>query len=136
MRGAHLTAQSRHAGVPTFERLEPPMDSNGSRTGVLVGLAAAAGAFGVAAMMSAATAPTARADDFTDIVNGVEAELAYGQAAFTTAFTDFGSSDVTDGLQALVNGSYDDLVGAPDSLYIGTVEALTNETVVPAGYGL
>ena len=77
MRGAHLTAQSRHAGVPTFERLEPPMDSNGSRTGVLVGLAAAAGAFGVAAMMSAATAPTARADEFSDIVNGVEAELAW-----------------------------------------------------------
>jgi hypothetical protein len=109
------------------------MDSNRSRTGVLVGLAAAAGAFGVAAMMSAATAPTARADDFTDIVNAVEAELAFGQSAFTSASADFGSSDVTDGLQALVNGSYDDLVGAPDSLYIGTVEALTNETVISGG---
>jgi hypothetical protein len=107
------------------------MDSNRSRTGVLAGLAAAAGAFGVAAMMSTATAPTARADDFTDIVNAVEGELAFGQAAFTTAAADFGSSDVTDGLQALVNGSYDDLLGAPDSLYIGTVEALTNETVLP-----
>jgi hypothetical protein len=108
------------------------MDSNRSRSGALVGLAAAAaaaGAFGAAAMMSAATAPTARADDFTDIVNAAEAELALGQTAFTTAFADFGSSDVTDGLQALVNGSYDDLLGAPDSVYIGTVEALTNETI-------
>ncbi len=86
------------------------MDNNRSRSGVLVGLAAAAGAFGAAAMMSAATAPTARADDFTDIVNAAEGELAFGQTAFTTAFTDFGSSDVTDGLQALVNGSYDDLL--------------------------
>jgi hypothetical protein len=134
MRGACLPTHPKHAGVLiSFDRLESPMDSNRSRTGVLVGLAAAAGAFGVAAMISAATAPTARADDFTDIVNAVEAELAFGQAAFTTASTDFGSSDVTDGLQALVNGSYDDLLGAPDSLYIGTVEALTNETVISGG---
>src|ERR1700689_2795012 len=101
MRGACLPTHPKHAGVLiSFDRLESPMDSNRSRTGVLVGLAAAAGAFGVAAMISAATPPTARADDFTDIVNAVEAELAFGQAAFTTASTDFGSSDVTDGLQA------------------------------------
>ena len=37
-----------------------------------IGLAAAAGAFGAAAMLSAATAPTARADDFTDILSNVE----------------------------------------------------------------
>jgi hypothetical protein len=109
------------------------MDHNRSRAGVLIGLAAAAGAFGAAAMMSAATAPTARADDFTDIVGAVQAEFAFGNGAFNTASADFGNSDVIDGLQALVNGSYDDLVGAPDSLYIGTVEALTNETVISAG---
>jgi hypothetical protein len=40
----------------------------------LVGVAAAAGAFGVAVMMSAATAPTARADDFTDVISEVDAD--------------------------------------------------------------
>src|SRR5271166_3881800 len=59
---------------------------------VLVGLDAAVGAVGAAAMMSAATAPTARADDFTDILNGVEGNFAAGQTAF-------GGDDVTDGLQ-------------------------------------
>jgi hypothetical protein len=51
------------------------MDNNRSRTGVLVGLAAAAGAFGVAAMMSAATAPTARADAFTDMIHTFSVSL-------------------------------------------------------------
>lgn len=66
---------------------------------VLVGLDAAVGAVGAAAMMSAATAPTARADDFTDILNGVEGNFAAGQTAFDNASTDFGGDDVTDGLQ-------------------------------------
>jgi hypothetical protein len=39
---------------------------------------------------------------------------------------------VTDGLQALVNGTNDYLVSVPDDLYIGTVDALTNEPVTPA----
>jgi len=108
------------------------MDSNRSRIGVLVGLAVAAGAFGAAAMMSAATAPTARADAYSDIVADVEADFAYGQTAFGQAATDFGSSDVTDGLQALLNGTNDYLVSVPDDLYIGTVDALTNEPVTPA----
>jgi hypothetical protein len=127
-------AHCYHAGVPT-SRLEPPMDSTKSRTGMLVGLAAAAGAFGVAAMMSAATAPTARADDFTEILNDVEGVLGYGQAAFGDASTDFGGGEVPDGLAALVNGVDDDLVGAPDDLYVGTVDALTNEPVsLPVSY--
>jgi hypothetical protein len=56
----------------------------------------------------------------------------YGRAAFGQAATDFGSSDVTDGLQALLNGTNDYLVSVPDDLYIGTVDALTNEPVTPA----
>jgi hypothetical protein len=42
-----------------------------SSRAVLVGLGAAVGAFGAAAMISAAIAPTARADDFTDIIDDV-----------------------------------------------------------------
>ena len=39
---------------------------------------------------------------------------------------------MTDGLQALLNGTNDCLVSVPDDLYIGTVDALTNEPVTPA----
>jgi hypothetical protein len=43
---------------------------------VLVGLSAAAGAFAAAAIISAAVAPTARADDFSDILANITAEQA------------------------------------------------------------
>jgi hypothetical protein len=105
------------------------MDSNRSRTGVLVGIAAAAAAFGTAAMMSAATAPTARADDFTDIVTYVDSDLGVGQADITTAFSDFGSGDFATGLASLFQGVDDDFLAAPDNLLIGTVEALAGDPI-------
>jgi hypothetical protein len=61
------------------------MDSNRSRFGMLIGLGAAAGAFGVAAMMSAATAPTARADAYSDIISAVDGDFAAGEAEFASA---------------------------------------------------
>jgi hypothetical protein len=103
------------------------MDSYRSRTGVLVGLAAAVGAFGVAVMMSAATAPTARADVLTDVINAVDADYAAVQGDFTTALTDFGSGDVNDGLAALFSGVDTDLVGIPSNLELGAAELLTNQ---------
>jgi hypothetical protein len=105
------------------------MDSNRSRAATLIGVAAAAGAFGAAAMMSAAAAPAAHADDFTEILNAVESDYASGQADFGVADTDFGSSDVSGGLAALVSGADYDSLSAPQNLLIGTVEALTNETI-------
>jgi hypothetical protein len=106
------------------------MDSNRSRTGVVVGLAAAAGAFGVAAMMSAATAPTARADDFTNVINSVDADFTAGQAEFSSAFTDFGGGDVNAGLAAFLSGVDDDFLSAPDNLYVGSLDLLANDPVV------
>ena len=100
-----------------------------SRSGILVGLAAAVGAFGAAVMMSAATAPTARADDLTEIVNAVDGDFADGTADFNTAFGDFSGGDVTDGLAAVFNGVNDDALSAPNNLVTGLVEALTNEGV-------
>ena len=96
---------------------------------VLVGLGAASIAVGAAAMMSAVTAPSARADDLTTITNAVEGDYANGAAAFESAFTDFGSNNVLPGVAAFLDGTNDDLVGAPDTAYIGAVEALTNEAV-------
>jgi len=98
-----------------------------SRAGRLIGVAAAAGAFGAAAMMSAATAPTARADDLAAIEADISGELAYGQTAFSTAMTDFGSNNDIGGLEALFNGVDDDTIGGPDIATIGGVEELTNE---------
>jgi hypothetical protein len=109
------------------------MDSNKSRTGVLIGVAAAAGAFGVAAMMSTATAPTARADDFTEIIANVNDDFAIGQGELGDAFTDFGSGDPSDGLAQLLAGVETDVVGVPDSLVIGTAEALSNEAIGTGG---
>ena len=117
-----------------LRKIGTPMDGNRSRAATLIGLAAAAGAFGVAAMMSAATAPVARADDYTEILNAVEGLVAEGQESFSQAATDFSGSDVIDGLQALINGVDDDLVGVPDDLYVGTVDALTTSSVqLPVG---
>jgi hypothetical protein len=110
------------------------MDSNRSRTGVLVGLAAAVGAFGAAAMMSAATAPTARADAFSDIISSVEDDFAGGQADFASASADFGSGDPSDGLALFFSGLDDDVVGPGDSVYLGTVDALLNEPTDNGGY--
>jgi hypothetical protein len=104
------------------------MDSNRSRGATLIGVAAAAGAFGVAAMVSAATAPTARADDFTDIITAIDGDLISGQTDFTAAFTDF-SSNVPEGLNAFYSGLDEDLWAAPTNLELGTVEALLGEPI-------
>jgi len=50
------------------------MSDTRSRSGILVGLAAAVGAVGAAAMMSAVAAPTAYADTFTDLVTDVDGD--------------------------------------------------------------
>jgi hypothetical protein len=111
------------------------MGSTKSRAGVLVGLGAAAGVFGVAALMSAATAPAARADDFTDVVNTIEGVVAGAQADFSQAATDFGGSNVTGGLTLLLDGTDSYLVGVPDDLLVGAVDVVTNDPVqLPIDY--
>jgi hypothetical protein len=80
-------------------------------------------------MLSAATAPTARADDFSDIVAQVEGDFTAGQADFTAADTDFGSNDVTAGLANLYDGIDQYFLSAPQDFAIGTSEALDNETL-------
>jgi hypothetical protein len=98
-----------------------------SGAGRLIGLGAATGAVGVAALMSTATAPSARADDFTDTIAVVEAEYAAGQGAFTAAFTDFAGNHLATGTAAVFDGLDDDFVAAPNLLVAGTVEGLTKE---------
>jgi hypothetical protein len=103
------------------------MGDTRSRSAILIGLAAAAGAVGIAAMMSAVAAPTARADGFTDIINSVDGALAAGQGAFTAATADFAAGEQLPGLAALFDGIDDYILGAPESLAVQTVASLTNE---------
>jgi hypothetical protein len=104
------------------------MDSYRSRAATLIGVAAAVGAFGVAAMVSAATAPTARADDFTNIINAIDGDFTTGQTDFTGAFTDF-SSNVPEALNSFYSGLDEDLWAAPTNLEVGTVQALLGEPI-------
>jgi hypothetical protein len=101
---------------------------------VLVGLIAAAGAFAAAAMISAAVAPTARADDFSDILADIQAEQAAAQADFSAASTDFasGTAGVPAGLTELFEGVDDDTFGVADDLHVGLLDSLYNVPVIPA----
>jgi len=99
-----------------------------SRRAVLIGLAAATGAFGAAAMVSAATAPSARADDLAAIISDIQTTEGFGQAAYTTALADFGSNHLSAGFTQLFNAVNDDSLGVPGIAYIGGVEELTNES--------
>jgi hypothetical protein len=100
-----------------------------SSRAVALGLGAAVGAFAAAAMMSAATAPTAHADDFSAIIADIQAEETAAATAFTTEAT---YGDTPAGLTQLFIGLDDDLLGVPNDLEVGTVDALTGATVIPA----
>jgi hypothetical protein len=98
-----------------------------TRAGVLIGLAA--GAVGVAAMISTVGAPAARADDFSDIISSVELDFANGLADVDVAYGDFAGADPSDGLAMLVNGVDDALVSPGENLFIGSLDALTNQPI-------
>jgi hypothetical protein len=114
------------------QRLECSRGYQRSRA-LLVGLGAATGAFAAAAMMTAATAPTARADDFSEIINIVESDLTAGQGDFTTAFTDFSNNMVPAGLAEFYSGVDADLWLAPSNVEFETVEALTGLPITVVG---
>lgn len=97
-----------------------------SRAVILVGVAAAAL---TAAMMSTATAPTARADDFAELINDLNIDFSAGQTALATAYTDFGSDQLVPGLAQLL-GAVDDYTLSPgNTLLIGTAEVLQGDPI-------
>ena len=104
-----------------------------SRT-VLVGLSAATGAFAAAAMISAATAPTAHADDFSDILADIQAEQAAASTAFSDADADFdkGLTGVANGLAEYFVGLDDDTAGVADDIHVGLLDYLYGQPVIPA----
>ncbi|HZC11316.1 MAG TPA: hypothetical protein VE485_15035 [Mycobacterium sp.] len=102
------------------------------RRGVItVGVGAAAGALLAAALSQLATAPTARADDFTDIVANVDTTIAAGQADFTAGQADFALSTpagFADGVAFDVEGTNDVLYGPIEDIIGGSAQALAGQT--------
>jgi hypothetical protein len=103
------------------------MSDTRSRSGILIAVAAAAGAFGAAALMSAATAPTARADDYTELINSLNEDFGFGQTAFTAASADFAGGNFTGGLAAFFTGVNDDVLSPSNNVLTATVDALSGE---------
>jgi hypothetical protein len=85
---------------------------------LLVTLGMAAGAFGAAALISVATARTARADDLTDLISAIDGDFTAGQAGFADALTDFSSNMVPAGLTSFFEGVNDDLWAPENNLLL------------------
>jgi hypothetical protein len=105
------------------------MSDTRSRSGILIAVAAAVGAFGAAAMMSAATAPTARADDSTLIIDAIDGDFAAGQADSTIGLADLEGGSPILGLTDLLGGGNEYALAVPQSLILGTVEALEGDPI-------
>jgi hypothetical protein len=104
-----------------------------SSRSVLVGLSAAAGAFAAAAMVSAAIAPAAHADDGSEILAAVQADETAAAADFTAASQDFagGEADWGAGLTEWFQGIDNDLFGIPNDLSVGELDQAYNVPVFP-----
>jgi hypothetical protein len=106
-----------------------------SSRAALVGLSTVAGAFAAAAMMSMASAPTAHADDMSEILANVTAEEGYASAAFQLAESDFstgGESGIANGLTEYFVGLDDETAGIADQIHTGLIDALYQQPVGPA----
>jgi hypothetical protein len=80
-----------------------------------------------AAMMSAAIAPAARADDpYLDIYTDVQSSITAGEADFSAAATDFSTAgDTNEGLLAVFSGFDNIFIGPADYVLVGLTDAAT-----------
>jgi hypothetical protein len=91
---------------------------------IVVGLGAAAGGLLFAALGQLAGAPSARADNITDVIDSIQATDAVGQDLLSDAATVFSGGDVPDGLAAEFTGLDDILFNAQGDLYVNGYAAL------------
>jgi hypothetical protein len=113
------------------ERKEARVSRSKSES-ILVALGAAASACTAAILMSAASAPTARADDFSDIVSDVQQLTAASQTDYTGALTAFETgtgAGYADGLEDLFAATNNGDLLVSDEILLGSVEALQNQSI-------
>lgn len=104
------------------------------RTGIAVGVGAAAGGMLIAAMGQLAGAPVAHADDFSEIVADIQAVETVGQADFSDAASELQGGNYLDALAYDLAGA-DDLSAGPASIaLVGGTEALEGDTVDPGSW--
>jgi hypothetical protein len=102
------------------------------RVGTTLALTAASGGLLAAAL---AVAPTARADDFSDIVANIQSSIADGKADYTAAQADYAlGTPAGDAAGAALDtsGTNDVLLGPTIDIITGSTQALAGET--PTGY--
>jgi len=130
-------AQSDVVAIPAIT--EPSMTHKRSRAGIMIGLAAATGAFGAATAMSAApTAGAQPADIYPEIIQALDTNFADGQASLQEALAllpgglaNHDSLEEAQGLFNLFVAADDNGVLAPENVLLGLVDALGNDPYSP-----
>lgn len=90
--------------------------------GTVIGLSA--GAVLAVPLSQLATAPTARADNFTEIFDNVQTIISAGQQDLTTAASAFANADFADALGLSISGSNDLSLFPQEDILVGTIDAL------------
>jgi len=94
------------------------------------------GAGAVLGVALSATAPTARADNFTEIFDNVQFAISIGQGELATAATDFAQLDLADGLSLAIAGWDDTSLAPQETLVVGTLDALMGHAPAIFEFGL
>jgi hypothetical protein len=102
--------------------------------GTAMGLGAAAGALLAVAVGQLATAPVARADDFSDIVEEVQIAIHDGETQLATAAADYANADLADGLSQSVTGWDNLLLDPQEDVFVGTLEASMGHAPTAFGF--
>jgi hypothetical protein len=96
---------------------------------------------GVGAMLAVtlsqlATAPTARADDFTEVFDNVQVAISQGQSQLAAAAADFANSDPAHGLAMAIAGIDNIDITIQEDAFVGTLDALMGQTPFDNLFGL
>ena len=91
---------------------------------LVIGVGAAASM----ALSQFAAAPTARADDFTEVFDNVQTALSQGQNQLATAAADFANSDPAHGLSMAIAGIDNIDITTQEDAFVGTLDALMGQT--------
>ena len=88
------------------------------------------------ALSQLATAPTARADNFTDIFDHAHTAISAGQQELAEAGLAYINLDPADGLGLSVAGSNDLFIFPQEDIVVGTIDALLGHAPSEFSYGV